>query len=326
MNKSNLISVIIPVKNAAPWIEETLTALRKQKCSMEKEVIVLDSGSTDGTLDILKKFAVRLVHIAPEEFQHGRTRNLGAQVANGAIFVFLNQDAIPRDTDWLDVLCEPLHRDPDIAGVCSYLIPRLGCNPLIQRDMLGFPQKQPPSPWIIKSLSPGQSFDNLLLRGKLDLISFHTVGCAIPRRVFDKFPFAEIPFGEDREWGKKILENEKKLCVNRAAVVIHSHEFYASFADTFRIYFDNGTFFSRILRLKKDRSFTYLWLASMLLDWKFIWIQRNKMRASLRWILRSPWARLAQWLGLWFGFHYHHLPPAWRKCFSIYFKHSAEIK
>ena len=73
------VSIIIPAKDEEENIGKCLEAIYNQETNYRFEVIVIDSGSSDQTLDIAKKYSsVQVVEIQPGEFGHGKTRNLGA--------------------------------------------------------------------------------------------------------------------------------------------------------------------------------------------------------------------------------------------------------
>ena len=69
------VSIVIPTKNGGHLFEKVLDAVFKQKTEYEYEVICVDSGSKDGTLDVIRKYPCRLFQIEPSEFGHGKTRN-----------------------------------------------------------------------------------------------------------------------------------------------------------------------------------------------------------------------------------------------------------
>src|SRR5258708_39346687 len=97
-------SIIIPTKNGAADIAACLEAVYSQKNTGRFEVLVIDSGSTDNTLEIVRRYPLRLEQIPPEAFHHARTRNYAAGLAKGEVLVFLSQDAIPASDTWLAAL------------------------------------------------------------------------------------------------------------------------------------------------------------------------------------------------------------------------------
>ena len=88
--------------NGAELLDEVLAALTGQVIDEPFEVLVIDSGSTDGSLEIVAAHpGVRLLQIDKSEFGHGRTRNLGVQSTTGDLIAFLTQDATPASEHWL---------------------------------------------------------------------------------------------------------------------------------------------------------------------------------------------------------------------------------
>src|SRR5690349_7580189 len=72
-------SVVIPTKNPGPIFRQVLAAVCSQETPFDYDVLVVDSGSTDGSVEFVREFAdprVRLMQIKPTEFGHGKTRNL----------------------------------------------------------------------------------------------------------------------------------------------------------------------------------------------------------------------------------------------------------
>jgi rhamnosyltransferase len=108
------ISIIIPIKNAGAEFRDTLVAIRKQ--TRDYEVIVVDSGSSDDTLDLALQFGARTFSIAPESFNHGETRNLGIRHATGQVCIMLVQDAVPIGETWLETLLAPVFRKAGRGG------------------------------------------------------------------------------------------------------------------------------------------------------------------------------------------------------------------
>jgi rhamnosyltransferase len=121
MDPEQLISVVIPVKNGDSWLRETIPAILDQELDGAIEIIAIDSGSTDDTLSVLSKYPVTVVSIEPEEFNHGLTRNIGANLAKGKYLVMTVQDAKPSSRFWLQQLMDGF-LDDTVAGVCGQQI------------------------------------------------------------------------------------------------------------------------------------------------------------------------------------------------------------
>ena len=88
------ISIVIRTKNEEKYLAQTLDMLIAQK-EMDFEIIIVDSGSTDRTLDIIKNYHVKLIEIKPEEFTYGYALNIGAEAASGEYLLNLSAHAIP---------------------------------------------------------------------------------------------------------------------------------------------------------------------------------------------------------------------------------------
>ena len=115
-------SIIILTKNAGENFKQLLEHIFSQKFDDQYQVLVIDSGSTDDTVNTAKEFPVQITKIKPEEFHHGRTRNLGAQLSSGSILVYITQDALPVNNDWLQKLAANF-KDPNVAMVCGRQLP-----------------------------------------------------------------------------------------------------------------------------------------------------------------------------------------------------------
>src|SRR5687767_8746951 len=96
-------SVIVRAKDEAAAIERTLSALRTQ--SVEVEIIVVDSGSTDGTVEIARRWCDRLIEITPEQFTFGRALNIGAEAAAAPVHFALSAHCVPPRADWVERSC-----------------------------------------------------------------------------------------------------------------------------------------------------------------------------------------------------------------------------
>jgi rhamnosyltransferase len=136
------ISVVIPVLNGlSDHLAQTLSMICKQKIDQSFEIIIIDSGSTDGTIKFLKKRNdIKLHQILNSEFGHGKTRQMGAELAQGKYVIFITQDATPFDENWLNALVQNFS-DSEVVGVCSRIVFRKDANLLrkiqIDNDLCG---------------------------------------------------------------------------------------------------------------------------------------------------------------------------------------------
>ncbi|MCP4216489.1 MAG: glycosyltransferase family 2 protein [bacterium] len=211
-NKGTDISIVIPAKNEGKNIGRCLQAILDQETDYQLEIIVIDSGSTDDTLSILRTFpSVKLLEIKAEEFGHGKTRNMAARTANGRFIVFLNADAVPMDNYWLNRLVEPLEKSDKIAGVFSRHVPAEDCYLYMARDL----QKSMPKEPALRTQY-----------GALDFMLFSTVSAAMPKQTWEKYPFRDdIIIAEDQQWAKDVLSAGLEIFYNPNSAVRHSHNY-----------------------------------------------------------------------------------------------------
>ena len=111
-----LVSIVIPTLNGGTRLRLVLEAIGRQRAGFPVEIIVVDSGSTDGSAEWLAARPLTLVQIAPDAFNHGTTRNLGIERSRGEFVVLLVQDAAPTTDTWLTALVAPLQQEPRLAA------------------------------------------------------------------------------------------------------------------------------------------------------------------------------------------------------------------
>lgn len=111
-----LASIVIRTLNEARYLDDLLVMIGRQRLrGLAHEVVLIDSGSTDGTVDIARRHGCRITTISKQEFSFGRSLNRGCDFARGDILVFISGHCVPVDEDWLQNLCQPL-----IDGRVSY--------------------------------------------------------------------------------------------------------------------------------------------------------------------------------------------------------------
>jgi rhamnosyltransferase len=220
--RSPAASVVIPTFQAGPGFDELLRRLFSQKTDFGYEVIVIDSGSTDGTAELATRHGASVHRIDPGEFDHGATRNLGASLTAGRYVVFLVQDAFPTDDHWLAAMVENLDTDETVAGVYGRQIPRPDSSPLTRALMRDWPTSS--SERREQSVGDPESYAALPPAARRSLAVFDDVSSCVRRSVWERIPFEKTRFGEDLRWGKAVVEAGHKLVYEPRSAVLHSHE------------------------------------------------------------------------------------------------------
>src|SRR5262249_8981996 len=108
--------------NEGAWIEQCIDVLRAQDGGFALDVVVVDSGSTDATVELVRAKGVRIVEIAPADFDYSKALNLGIAATSGELVVSLSAHAIRADNEWLVQMAEPF-ADARVAGVASRQVP-----------------------------------------------------------------------------------------------------------------------------------------------------------------------------------------------------------
>ena len=194
-----LVSVIVRTKNEEKWITACLGAVFRQTYP-DFEVIVVDNGSTDRTLERVAQFDVQVVSI--DQFLPGKALNLGIRESKGEVIVCLSGHCVPVDTNWLKHLVDNL--EDGIAGVYGRQEPLSFSSDGDKRDLL--------------------TVFGLDRKIHVNDYFFHNANSAIPRSVWEEVPFDEdVTNIEDRVWAKEVLGRGYKIIYEPLASVYHYH-------------------------------------------------------------------------------------------------------
>ena len=222
-----MISVVIPVKDGGADLRRCLERLAAQRIDDEVEVVVVDSGSRDGSADLARAAGARVHEIPPQEFNHGATRNLGASLARGDVLVFTSQDAYAADDRWLARLTAPL-AEPQVGGAYGRQVAHEDATPP-ERYFMDF--LYGPEPRTQRAATAAEL--------SMETTLFSNVCSAMRREVFEAFPFVDdIIMSEDQEWSRRVLLVGYELRYVADAVVHHSHPY--TLRQAFRRFFDSG--------------------------------------------------------------------------------------
>jgi glycosyltransferase involved in cell wall biosynthesis len=233
------ISVIIPTKNAGDDFSFTLEKIQNQKGMQNIEIIIVDSGSTDNTLSLAEKYGARIITILPEEFNHGKTRNLGASNADGDYILFMVQDAIPVGGYCIYNMIKFLESDRSITAASCRQIPRsdadfFTCYLLWNHNrVLGFNSD--------KITTIVDNFENLSPLEKRKIAGIDNVFCLFRADIFKKMMFNSREYAEDLDLGLRLIQKGYSLGFVYSTAIIHSHNrnpeyfFRRAFVDTLEL-------------------------------------------------------------------------------------------
>ncbi|MBR2823424.1 MAG: glycosyltransferase [Clostridia bacterium] len=218
------VSICIPTKNGGEQFRQVLEAVFHQKTDRSYEVICVDSGSSDGTLEIIRSFPeVTLRQIPPEEFGHGKTRNLAASFGTGTYILFLTQDAVPASDSWLEQMIRAMETDERIAVGFGIHYPYPDCNVLDRRDILNHFQGFGRTNTVYRLDDPGRYEQDAEYREKLAFSSDNNA--CVRRDVFTRYPYPDVEFAEDQIWTRQMMERGYSKVYCPYAAVYHSHNY-----------------------------------------------------------------------------------------------------
>ena len=206
MNSS--VSCIIRTYNEAKYIGQVIETIRSQKTIGDAvEIIVVDSGSTDDTVDIAKNHGVKLIEIPKEEFNYSRSLNLGIKNSTGDLIAVLSAHSVPCTNDWLQKMVANF-KDANVAGLYCRQTPWPDAD---LHEIMRIERMFGKSP---RSFSKEISIADM---------NFSNAASCIRRSVWEKHPFVIIPACEDKEWAQWAIENGYTIIYDAGTPVYHSH-------------------------------------------------------------------------------------------------------
>lgn len=211
------ISVIIPTKNAGEDFKFLLKMIRNQKGFNNIEIITVDSGSQDQTVQISKNYNAKVIDIKPEEFSHSYARNLGARNASGDFLLFMVQDVIPPSDTWLQKMMTAL-KTLDVSAVSCAELPREDADlfyRVISWNHYEFLEVNIMDR--IFSMPAEQNHINMRKNGQLS-----DLACLIPSSLFNKYQY-RFSYAEDLDLGIRLIRNGLRIAFLGSTRIIHSH-------------------------------------------------------------------------------------------------------
>ena len=197
-------SIIIRTLNESRWLNELLLGIKTQKNCGKIEVIIVNSGSIDRTIEIAQNNNARILKIDKSEFSFGRSLNVGCSSARGQYLVFISGHCIPYDRQWLNRLISPLK-----AGKCTYAYGRqVGNSSSRYSELRLFNKYFPENP----ANAQGGNFCN-------------NANAALVASEWRRFRFDEELTGlEDMDLAKRLIANGQKIQYVCDSIVYHLHD------------------------------------------------------------------------------------------------------
>ncbi|MDO8539913.1 MAG: glycosyltransferase family 2 protein [Opitutaceae bacterium] len=200
-----LVTIIMRSFNEGWALRETLPALQAQEYR-HWELVVFDSGSTDGSVELLRAARPRhLVELLPHDYNPSRVMNERMQRARTEAAIFLNADATPQDRNWLRPLATAL-QDPHTAAVFGRQIPRPDCAAVFAHDYVRcFGPRRESAQW--------EHF-------------FSMVSSGLRKDVWARRGFLEsMQYSEDDEYTRWCRSEGYRIVYCQDSVVMHSHNY-----------------------------------------------------------------------------------------------------
>ncbi len=222
------VTIAIPTLDAGDEFAQTLQAISTQQLDREFELLVCDSGSSDGTVALARAHGARVLEIPPSSFSHGATRNLLVSQAHGAHVAFLTQDAVPAGPRWLAALLEGFEAAQDVGLVFGPYQARPGASLSVRRELdTWFHSLSADGRPRIDALAPDRR--GIPAREFWGPLGYFTDanGC-LSRAAWERAPFRTVAYAEDHLLAQDMLRAGFTKVYVPAAAVIHSHEYSAS--------------------------------------------------------------------------------------------------
>ncbi|MCB9896380.1 MAG: glycosyltransferase family 2 protein [Planctomycetes bacterium] len=237
------VALVVPTWNGGALWERALAAWRAQEGVGELEILCPDSGSRDGTPEVVRRAGGRVVDVPPGTFDHGRTRNEAIAQVSAEFVILTVQDALPLSSRTAAALVAPLVADASLCATYGRQVPRPGCHPVLVARIGAWAGGSDP---VVQDLA-GRDWDALDPWERLGLVRYDHVIACVRRSAVARWPIATRSFGEDVDWAARVIRAGGRIAFVPDAAVEHSHD-RGAFDEARRIYCDHRNL-SRLLGL-----------------------------------------------------------------------------
>lgn len=253
------VSVVMRSFNEAWAVGETIRMLQAQDFEGMIELIVIDSGSSDESIGIIKALKpAKLIEIPLGTYIPGVVLNRGAREASHDWIVYLNADATPVGDTWLRDLLKPCLASDHFGAAFSRQIPRPDCRAVFAHDYdrcFG-PHRE------------SRNWDHF----------FSMVGSVTHRSVLEQVPIREdLQYAEDDEWTRRLAKRGFEVIYAEKSVVVHSHNY--SPQQSYKRAFGDAKAMAEAGTEDSSAGILKGWIADSLRD--AAWLVRNRRLSEL---------------------------------------------
>lgn len=209
------VSVIVRTFNSGETIRRLLHGLSVQRFD-DYEIVVVDSGSTDGTLEAIREHPHTFVDYSGRRFSYSGTLNAGIEASSGEYVVCLSHHCVPLHEEWLGSLVEAMENDERLAGAWGPLVFDLKSYQIGKKDIEVI------------------DLEGFLQRPNLGLQNPNSI---VRRRLWEERPFSEeVGRCEDQDWAHHFMKRGYNTAVVHNAPVLYAPKFglYEYAGNTYR--------------------------------------------------------------------------------------------
>ena len=246
------VTIIIPTHNGGKLFSDVRQMIDRQEYRGPIQMVVMDSGSTDGTAELAEQSGAQVKRIDKAAFHHARTRNKALSLAKFDRVVFMVQDALPISSEWLSDLIMALDTS-GAAAVYIDQIPHTDATPYARLETESTSRARGHEP-VLQHLDSLESFRKMPYHEAYRRINLDNVCAIYHKALLLRTPFPEVAFAEDMAWALQILLRGHKIFYQPAIKVRHSHNRPPGYG--FRRQVINSVWCARIMnRVEMDMSF-----------------------------------------------------------------------
>jgi rhamnosyltransferase len=256
------VSIAVRSFNEGWALKETLAGIAAQDYQV-RELIVIDSGSTDGSVEMIRNARPRhFIQIPSKAYKPGRVMNQAMELASTEFVIFLNADATPEGTKWLTPLVCAL-KSPNTGAVFGRQVPRPGC-------------------WAVYAHDYERCFGNKRESARWAHF-FSMVSSGLRKDIWSRRGFREdLQYSEDDEYTRWCCAEGYRVVYCPESVVVHSHNYTPDQA--YKRSFGEAKALAAVWPGSLD---DFGWRQTVCLGWM------NDLRRDLGFCLRT--ARMAEW-------------------------------